>query len=44
MINVNDKGDGPATTAVVSGETPLIAGTPAALATHLNSQLILLNF
>ena len=37
MINVNYKGGGPATTAVVSGETQLIAGTPAALLTHLNS-------
>jgi tripartite-type tricarboxylate transporter receptor subunit TctC len=37
MVNVNYKGGGPATTAVVSGETQLIAGTPAALVTHLNS-------
>ena len=37
MINVNYKGGGPATTAVVSGETQMIAGTPAALMTHLNS-------
>jgi tripartite-type tricarboxylate transporter receptor subunit TctC len=37
MVNVNYKGGGPATTAVASGETQLIAGTPAALLTHLNS-------
>ena len=37
MVNVNYKGGGPATTAVVSGETQMIAGTPAALMTHLNS-------
>lgn len=37
MINVNYKGGGPATTAVVSGEIQMIAGTPAALMTHLNS-------
>ena len=37
MLNVNYKGGGPATTAVVSGEIQLIAGTPAALVPHLNS-------
>jgi tripartite-type tricarboxylate transporter receptor subunit TctC len=37
VVDVNYKGGGPATTAVVSGETQMIAGTPAALMTHLNS-------
>ena len=37
MLHVPYKGGGPATTAVVSGETQLIAGTPAALVTHMNS-------
>lgn len=37
MVNVNYKGGAPATTAVASGETQLIAGTPAALLTHLTS-------
>lgn len=37
MVNVNYKGGSPATTAIVSGETQLIAGTPAALLTHLNN-------
>jgi tripartite-type tricarboxylate transporter receptor subunit TctC len=37
MLHVPYKGGGPATTAIVSGETHLIAGTPAALVTHMNS-------
>lgn len=37
MLHVPYKGGGPATTAVVSGETQVIAGTPAALVTHMNS-------
>ncbi|MBY0265634.1 MAG: tripartite tricarboxylate transporter substrate binding protein, partial [Burkholderiales bacterium] len=38
MLHVPYKGGGPATTAMVSGEAQLIAGTPAALATQLQSQ------
>ncbi len=38
MLHVPYKGGGPATTAMVSGESQLIAGTPAALATQLQSQ------
>ena len=37
MLHVPYKGGGPATTAVVSGEAQLIAGTPAALSTQLQS-------
>lgn len=37
MVNVPYKGGGPGTTAAVSGETQVIAGTPAALVPHLNS-------
>ena len=37
MLHVPYKGGGLSTTAVVSGETQLIAGTPAALVTHMNS-------
>lgn len=38
MLHVPYKGGGPATTAMVSGEAQLIAGTPAALAAQLQSQ------
>mgnify|MGYP003345477509 FL=1 len=37
MINVPYKGGNAGTTAAVSGETQVIAGTPAALVPHLNS-------
>ncbi len=37
MLHVPYKGGGPATTAVVAGESQVIAGTPAALVTHLQS-------
>ena len=37
FLHVPYKGGGPATTAVVSGEAQLIAGTPAALSTQLQS-------
>lgn len=37
MVNVPYKGGGPGTTAAVSGETQIIAGTPAALVPHLDS-------
>ena len=37
MLHVPYKGGGLATTATVSGESQVIAGTPAALVTHMNS-------
>jgi tripartite-type tricarboxylate transporter receptor subunit TctC len=38
MLHVPYKGGGPATTAVVSGETQLIVGTPAAVLTQLQAK------
>lgn len=38
MLHVPYKGGGPATTALVSGEVQLIAGTPAALGTQLQAK------
>jgi len=38
MLHVPYKGGGPSTTAVVSGESQVIAGTPAALVPHMQSQ------
>jgi tripartite-type tricarboxylate transporter receptor subunit TctC len=38
MLHVPYKGGGPATTAVVSGEAQLLAGTPAAVLTQLESK------
>jgi len=38
MVHVPYKGGGPATTAIVSGETQLLAGSPAAVVTQLNAK------
>jgi tripartite-type tricarboxylate transporter receptor subunit TctC len=38
MLHVPYKGGGPATTAVVSGESQLLVGTPAAVLTQLNAK------
>jgi tripartite-type tricarboxylate transporter receptor subunit TctC len=37
MVHVPYKGGGPATTAVIAGESQLLAGTPAAVLTQLNA-------
>jgi tripartite-type tricarboxylate transporter receptor subunit TctC len=37
MVHVPYKGGGPATTAVIAGETQLLVGTPAAVLTQLNA-------